>query len=144
MHDVALSAPSRPTNVLQPSLTIIRHLECNQHSFQAVLFREAHSACGHQLLCVLIGLKPFPKICDAVQHEYQFIHYFSHVCVLMQPNSPLQRVQEQAEGWLLGTALLQRPQLLALQQLLIKGLFNQDTQLITVQASKPLHNPGCT
>ena len=46
------------------------------------------------------------------------------------------------EGWLLGAALLQRPHLLALHQLLIKGLFNQDTQLITVQVNAPyaLHN----
>ena len=41
------------------------------------------------------------------------------------------------EGWLLGAALLQRPHLLALHQLLIKGLFNQDTQLITVQVNAP-------
>ena len=42
-------------------------------------------------------------------------------------------MQAREESWLLGTALLQKPQLVALQQLLIKGLFNQDTQLITVQ-----------
>ena len=35
----------------------------------------------------------------------------------------------------MGAALLQRPHLVALQQLLIKGLFNQDTQLITVQVT---------
>jgi len=42
-------------------------------------------------------------------------------------------MHEKGEGWLLGAALLQRPHLVALHQLLIKGLFNQDTQLITVQ-----------
>ena len=44
-------------------------------------------------------------------------------------------MQERGEGWLMGAALLQRPHLVALQQLLIKGLFNQDTQLITVQVT---------
>ncbi len=38
---------------------------------------------------------------------------------------------------MLGAALLQRPHLLALHQLLIKGLFNQDTQLVTVQVNAP-------
>lgn len=61
----------------------------------------------------------------------------SYLC--MQPNSPLQTMQEHGEGWLLGAALLQRPQLVALQQLLIKGLFNPDTQLVTVKAS-----PSCS
>lgn len=37
------------------------------------------------------------------------------------------------QGWLLGAALLQRPHLVAVQQLLIKGLFNQDSQLVSVQ-----------
>ena len=42
-------------------------------------------------------------------------------------------MQEMGQGWLLGAALLQRPHLVAVQQLLIKGLFNQDSQLVTVQ-----------
>ena len=48
-------------------------------------------------------------------------------------------MRDPGEGWLLGAALLQRPHLVALQQLLIKGLFNQDTQLITVQ----VHHGNC-
>lgn len=56
---------------------------------------------------------------------------------MLQPASPLHRMQVTGEGWLLGAALLQRPHLLALHQLLIKGLFNQDTQLITVQVNAP-------
>lgn len=52
-----------------------------------------------------------------------------------EPASPLQAAQG---SWLLGTALLQKPQLVALQQLIIKGLFNQDTQLITVQVMTQL------
>ena len=55
------------------------------------------------------------------------------MCVELQPESPLHKLQKQGQGWLLGTALLQRPQLLTLQQLLIKGLINQDSQLVTVQ-----------
>ena len=51
----------------------------------------------------------------------------------VQPASPLQKMQEAGEGWLLGAALLQRPHLVVIQQLLIKGLFNQDSQLVTVQ-----------
>ena len=51
----------------------------------------------------------------------------------LQPASPLQRMQEVGQGWLLGAALLQRPHLVVVQQLLIKGLFNQDSQLVTVQ-----------
>lgn len=42
-------------------------------------------------------------------------------------------MQQAGEGWLLGGALLQRPHLVVIQQLLIKGLFNQDSQLVTVQ-----------
>ncbi|DBA89055.1 TPA: hypothetical protein ACH3X2_000264 [Trebouxia sp. C0005] len=55
-----------------------------------------------------------------------------------EPASPLHRMRVTGEGWLLGAALLQRPHLLALHQLLIKGLFNQDTQLITVQVMTQL------
>ena len=51
----------------------------------------------------------------------------------VQPASPLQKMQEAGEEWLLGAALLQRPHLVVIQQLLIKGLFNQDSQLVTVQ-----------
>ena len=53
----------------------------------------------------------------------------------MQPASPLHRIQDLGQGWLLGAALLQRAHLVVIQQLLIKGLFNQDTQLVTVQVS---------
>ena len=64
----------------------------------------------------------------------------------VQPASPLQRVQELGQGWMLGAALLQRSHLLTIQQLLIKGLFNQDTQLVTVQVialtlANMSHNP---
>lgn len=59
----------------------------------------------------------------------------------LQPASPLHRMQEMGQGWLLGAALLQRPHLVAVQQLLIKGLFNQDSQLVTVQVPHPILRP---
>ncbi|KAL3146697.1 hypothetical protein ABBQ32_000921 [Trebouxia sp. C0010 RCD-2024] len=55
-----------------------------------------------------------------------------------EPASPLQKMQEAGEGWLLGAALLQRPHLVVIQQLLIKGLFNRDSQLVTVQMMSQL------
>lgn len=64
-------------------------------------------------------------------------HIHRHTCGVLQPASPLHGMRVTGEGWLLGAALLQRPHLLALHQLLIKGLFNQDTQLITVQVNAP-------
>lgn len=55
-----------------------------------------------------------------------------------QPGSPVQRrngaaAAQEGGGWPLGAQLLGAPGLLAAQQLLIRGLFKRETELLTVE-----------